>query len=84
MEAAPFVVEVPNECFFRDDHCRTAARASFQRLRVTWIANRLNEGMSPLHQRMCERVRSASCALVVATVGLVICIAGLIWATLAA
>jgi hypothetical protein len=42
------------------------------------------EQRAMLDQRMSERIRSASWALVVATVGLVVCTAGLIWATLAA
>lgn len=42
------------------------------------------EQRAMLDQQMSERVRIASWALVVATVGLVACTAGLIWATLAA
>jgi hypothetical protein len=36
-----------------------------------------------LDQRMSERIRTTSWALVAATVGLVVCTAGLIWATMA-
>lgn len=36
-----------------------------------------------LDQRMSERIRASSWALVFATIGLVACTAGLIWATLA-
>jgi hypothetical protein len=42
------------------------------------------EQRARLDQRMSERIRTASWALVAATVGLVVCTAGLIWATLAA
>ena len=42
------------------------------------------EQRARLDQRMSERIRSASWALVIATIGLVVCTAGLIWATLAA
>jgi hypothetical protein len=41
------------------------------------------EQRARLDQRMSERVRTASWVLVAATFGLVICTAGLIWATLA-
>lgn len=41
------------------------------------------EQRSRLDQQMSARIRSASWALVVATLGLVACTAGLIWATLA-
>lgn len=40
------------------------------------------EQRARLDQEMSERIRSSSWALVAATVGLVICTAGLIWATL--
>lgn len=42
------------------------------------------EQRAKLDQRMSERIHTASWALVAATVGLVVCTAGLIWATLAA
>lgn len=42
------------------------------------------EQRARLDQRMSERITAASWALVVATIGLVLCTAGLIWATLAA
>lgn len=41
------------------------------------------EQRARLDQRMSERIRTASWVLVGATFGLVICTAGLIWATLA-
>lgn len=41
------------------------------------------EQRARLDQQMSDRIRVASWALVVATVGLVACTAGLIWATLA-
>lgn len=41
------------------------------------------EQRARLDQRMSERIRTASWVLVAATFGLVICTAGLIWATLA-
>ena len=41
------------------------------------------EQRARIDQRMSERIRTTSWALVVATVGLVVCTAGLIWATLA-
>lgn len=41
------------------------------------------EQRGKLDQRMSERIRTTSWALVAATVGLVVCTAGLIWATLA-
>lgn len=49
-----------------------------QRLDV-WVL----EQRALLDQQMSERVRIASWALVVATIGLVACTGGLIWATLA-
>jgi hypothetical protein len=42
------------------------------------------EQRARLDQQMSERIRNASWALVAATIGLVVCTAGLIWATLAA
>ena len=42
----------------------------------------LVEQRAILDQRMAERIRNSSWALVGATVGLVVCTAGLIWATL--
>lgn len=42
----------------------------------------LVEQRAILDQRMSERIRNSSWALVGATVGLVVCTAGLIWATL--
>lgn len=42
------------------------------------------EQRAKLDQEMSERIRIASWALVFATIGLVACTAGLIWATLAA
>jgi hypothetical protein len=42
------------------------------------------EQRARLDQRMSERMRTASWVLVVATFGLALCTAGLIWATLAA
>lgn len=42
------------------------------------------EQRARLDQQMSERIHAASWALVVATIGLVVCAAGLIWATLAA
>lgn len=42
------------------------------------------EQRARLDRQMSERIRNASWALFAATVGLVICTAGLIWATLAA
>jgi hypothetical protein len=42
------------------------------------------EQRSKLDQQMSERIRTTSVALVWATIGLVICTAALIWATLAA
>lgn len=42
------------------------------------------EQRTRLDQQMSERIRTTSWALVAATVGLVICTGGLIWATLAA
>lgn len=42
------------------------------------------EQRARLDQQMSERIRTTSWALVAATVGLVVCTAGLIWATLAA
>lgn len=55
---------------------------------VTWGAAQslevwVLEQRARLDQQMSERVRIASWALVLATVGLVICTGGLIWATLA-
>lgn len=41
------------------------------------------EQRARLDQRMSEQIRNASWALVVATVGLVVCTAGLIWVTFA-
>jgi hypothetical protein len=41
------------------------------------------EQRAQLDQRMSERIRTASWALVVATCGLALCTGGLIWATLA-
>jgi hypothetical protein len=41
------------------------------------------EQRARLDQEMSERIRSSSWALVAATIGLVVCTAGLIWATLA-
>lgn len=56
--------------------------------RVSWGAQSVPdvwvvEQRALLDQRMSERIRSASWALVIATIGLVACTAGLIWATLA-
>lgn len=56
---------------------------------VTWGAQQsldvwVMEQRARLDQRMSERIRTTSWALVAATVGLVVCTAGLIWATLAA
>jgi hypothetical protein len=42
------------------------------------------EQRARLDQRMSDRIRTTSWALVAATIGLVVCTAGLIWATLAA
>lgn len=42
------------------------------------------EQRARLDQRMSARITAASWALVVATIGLVVCTGGLIWATLAA
>lgn len=42
------------------------------------------EQRARLDQRMSQRITVASWALVIATIGLVACTAGLIWATLAA
>lgn len=39
------------------------------------------EQRARLDQRMSKQIRNASWALVVATIGLVVCTAGLIWAT---
>lgn len=55
---------------------------------VTWGAQQtldvwVVEQRARLDQRMSERIRTASWVLVAATFGLVICTAGLIWATLA-
>lgn len=54
---------------------------------VTWGAQAeldlwLVEQRAKLDRQISERIRSASWALVVATIGLVVCTAGLIWATL--
>ena len=57
-------------------HVSWGAQASLD----VWVI----EQRARLDQRMSERIRTASWALVVATVGLVVCTAGLIWATLAA
>jgi hypothetical protein len=49
-----------------------------QSLLDVWLV----EQRAILDQRMSERIRNSSWALVGATVGLVLCTAGLIWATL--
>ena len=54
---------------------------------VTWGAKEsldvwATEQRARLDQQMSDRVRSASWALVITTIGLVICTGGLIWATL--
>ena len=51
-----------------------------QQLLDVWVV----EQRARLDQQMAERIRTASWVLVAATFGLVICTAGLIWATLAA
>jgi len=55
---------------------------------VTWGAQQtldvwVVEQRARLDQQMSERIRAASWVLVAATFGLVVCTAGLIWATLA-
>jgi hypothetical protein len=57
-------------------HVSWGAQASLD----VWVI----EQRAKLDQQMSERIRATTWALVAATMGLVICTAGLIWATLAA